>query len=145
MSAGVVVGYDGSDGAKAALRAALELGRAYGEKVTIAFAYALSPVGGELHDYHAALRELADERVAEALNLAAAGDAHDVDAVVVEQDPAHALVQLADERDARAIVVGTHGESPFIGALLGSTAHKLLHLSERPVLVVPVTHGAHAG
>ena len=32
---------------------------------------------------------------------------------------------------------GAHGESPIRGALLGSTAHKLLHLADRPVLVVP--------
>ena len=30
------------------------------------------------------------------------------------------------------IVVGTHGESPLRGAIIGSTAHKLLHLSEVP-------------
>ena len=35
------------------------------------------------------------------------------------------------------IVVGTYGESPIKGAILGSTPHKLLHMSERPVLVVP--------
>ena len=57
--------------------------------------------------------------------------------MVVEQSPAQALVELADERDARLIVVGTHGESPIRGALLGSTPHKLLHISDRPVLVVP--------
>ncbi len=136
MSAGIVVGYDGSDGAKAALRAALELGRVYGERVTIAFAYALSPVGGELHDYHAALKELASSRLAEALGLA--HDAGEVDGVIVEEDPARGLVDLAAKRDARVIVVGTRGESPFIGALLGSTAHKLLQLSDRPVLIVPV-------
>ena len=58
--------------------------------------------------------------------------------MVVEQAPARALVELAAERDARVIVVGTHGESPIKGALLGSTPHKLLQLSDRPVLVVPV-------
>jgi nucleotide-binding universal stress UspA family protein len=145
VSSGVVVGYDGSEGGKAALRAALELGRAYGERVTIAFAYAVSPVGGELHDYHAALRELATSRVAEALGLAASDDTQDVEGVVIEEDPARGLVELAGERDARAIVVGTRGESPVIGALLGSTAHKLLHLSDRPVLVVPVAQAPHAG
>jgi nucleotide-binding universal stress UspA family protein len=36
------------------------------------------------------------------------------------------------------IVVGTAGESPLKGAMLGSTPHKLLHLSSRPVLCVPV-------
>jgi nucleotide-binding universal stress UspA family protein len=34
------------------------------------------------------------------------------------------------------IIVGSYGEPPLKGALIGSTAHKLLHLSERPVLVV---------
>jgi amino acid transporter len=36
-----------------------------------------------------------------------------------------------------AIVVGTHGESPLHGALIGSTPHKLMHISNCPVLVVP--------
>ncbi len=58
--------------------------------------------------------------------------------MIVERAPAEALVDLAHERDARVIVVGTRGESPLRGALLGSTPHKLLHLADRPVLVVPV-------
>ncbi len=63
MSSGVVVGYDGSDCAKAALGAAVEVARAYGDKLTVAFGYELSPVGGELHDYHAALNDLGRARV----------------------------------------------------------------------------------
>ena len=35
------------------------------------------------------------------------------------------------------IVVGHHGEGALRGALIGATANKLLHHSERPVLVVP--------
>ena len=62
MSAGIIVGYDGSACAKEALRVGLEVGRAYGEKVTVAFAYEISPVGGELHDYHLALKEMANAR-----------------------------------------------------------------------------------
>jgi nucleotide-binding universal stress UspA family protein len=136
VSAGVIVGYDGSACAKAALRVAVEVGRAYGESVTIAFGYEVSPVGGEIHDYHEALRELGTRRLQEARALIG-DDAGQVDAVIVEEAPAQALVQLADERDARVIVVGTRGERPLTGALLGSTPHKLLHLSDRPVLVVP--------
>jgi nucleotide-binding universal stress UspA family protein len=136
MSSGVIVGYDGSPGAKAALRTGIEVGRAYGEKVVIAFGYELNPVAGEIHDYHAALKDLASKRLTEAQELAGNGDT-EVEAVIVEQDPAKALVDLATERDARLIVVGTRGESPIKGALLGSTPHKLLHLSDRPVLVVP--------
>jgi nucleotide-binding universal stress UspA family protein len=135
MSAGIVVGYDGSDCAKEAVRVAVEIGKLYGEKVVIAFGYELNPVAGEIHDYHAALKELATQRLTEATELVA--DPGELEAVIVEQAPAHALVELADERDARVIVVGTRGEGPLRGALLGSTPHKLLQLSDRPVLVVP--------
>lgn len=136
MSSGVIVGYDGSDCAKAALRVGIEVGRAYDETVTIAFGYELSPVGGELHDYHTALKELAASRLAEARELAA-DQGSEVEEVVIEQAPAQALADLAVQRDARVIVVGTRGESPIRGALLGATPHKLLALADRPVLVVP--------
>ncbi len=136
MSSGVIVGYDGSECSKTALRTAIEVGRAYGEPVIIAFGYELSPVGGELHDYHAALREFAAGRIREARELVGA-EAGQVETVVVEQEPARGLARLATERDARVIVVGTNGEGPLRGALLGSTPHKLLQLADRPVLVVP--------
>jgi nucleotide-binding universal stress UspA family protein len=135
VSAGIVVGYDGSVCAKAALEVALEVGKAYGDKVIIAFSYELNPVAGEIQDYAKALKELATKRLEEAKGLA--GSDADVEAVIVEREPAHGLAELASERDARVIVVGTRGESPIRGALLGSTPHKLLQLSDRPVLVVP--------
>ena len=136
MSSGVIVGYDGSEWSKAALRVGLEVAKAYNEKVVIAFGYDLNPVAGEIRDYQAALRELADQRLTEALKMAEeSGD--EVEATIVERSPADALVALATERDARLIVIGTRGEGPIRGALLGSTAHKLLHLADRPVLVVP--------
>jgi nucleotide-binding universal stress UspA family protein len=141
MSSGIIVGYDGSAHAKAALQSALEVGKAYGEKVIIAFGYDLNPVAGEIHDYHVAVKELADKRLSEAL-AAAEGAGAEVEATIVERAPADALVALADERDARVIVIGTRGESPLKGALLGSTAHKLLHLANRPVLVIPIPQAA---
>ncbi len=138
MSAGILVGYDGSEYAKEALRVAVEVGKAYGEKVIIAFGYELNPVAGEIQDYAKAVREVATQRLQEGAELAgASAEGTEIEAVIVEQAPAHALVDLADERDARVIVVGTNGESPIRGALLGSTPHKLLQISDRPVLVVP--------
>lgn len=132
----IIVGYDGSECARAALHTALEVAAAYGDKVVIAFGYELSPVAGELHDYAAALKDMATKRLAEGSALAAASGAQ-VETAVVTGGPAAGLVELADARDARVIVVGTRGESPLKGALLGSTPHKLLQLSDRPVLVVP--------
>jgi nucleotide-binding universal stress UspA family protein len=137
MSAGVIVGYDGSECAKAALRTGAEVAKVYGDKLIVAFGYELNPIAGEMRDYQLALRELATKRLEEAEALVGADAGVEIEAVIVERAPAHALVELADERDARVIVVGTRGEHPIRGALLGATPHKLLQLSDRPVLVVP--------
>jgi nucleotide-binding universal stress UspA family protein len=61
----------------------------------------------------------------------------DAETSVVDARPAEALLKVAADRGARMIVVGTHGEHPLTGAVLGSVPHKLLHLSKVPVLVVP--------
>ena len=47
------------------------------------------------------------------------------------------LLEASREKAAAAIVVGSHGEGAVSAAFLGSTALKLLHHSEIPVLVVP--------
>ena len=133
---GFVVGYDGSDGSGAALRRALELGRELDLPVCVVFGFRANPVGGELTDYRKALDEHAREVLAQAAEAARA-EGVVVETVIAEEDPAHALADVGRDRDARAIVVGTRGESPLRGALIGSTAHKLLHLADRPVLVVP--------
>ncbi len=138
MSSGIIVGYDGSECAKEALRVAIEVGRAYGEKVTIVFAYDVNPVGGQIHDYHLALKDLATSKLQEAAAIAA--DYDEVETTIAERAPAEALATLAERHDARVIVVGTRGESPLMGALLGSTPHKLLAVADRPVLVVPAAH-----
>ena len=45
---------------------------------------------------------------------------------------------VADARlnDAGVIVMGSRGRSDLTGLFLGSTAHKVIHLADRPVLVV---------
>jgi nucleotide-binding universal stress UspA family protein len=136
MSSGLVVGYDGSDCARAALDTAAQIARDRGEKLIVAFAYQLNKVTGEVGDYHHALQELARQRLQEAAALV--GDGIELEAVIMEESPAKALIDLADTKDARIIVVGTRGESPLHGALIGSTPHKLVQLSTRPVLVVPL-------
>jgi nucleotide-binding universal stress UspA family protein len=50
---------------------------------------------------------------------------------------AHALINAADDIDAEFIAVGSRGRSDIGSLTLGSVSHKLLHLSHRPVLVVP--------
>ena len=135
MAGPLLVGYDGTPGAQAAAGEALALASELGAEVVFAFAYWTNPQGGEVSDMLTALRDLGEAHLREAQETAeAAGVA--AHAELVNEVPSVGLVDVADQRDARMIVVGSYGEAPLRGALVGSTAHKLLHLSERPVLVV---------
>jgi nucleotide-binding universal stress UspA family protein len=46
------------------------------------------------------------------------------------------IMDAAHTHDAGIIVMGSRGHSGMTGLVLGSTAHKVIHLSDRPVLVV---------
>ena len=49
---------------------------------------------------------------------------------------AREILEDAKEHDVGVIVMGSRGRSDLAGLVLGSTAHKVIHLSDRPVLVV---------
>jgi nucleotide-binding universal stress UspA family protein len=49
---------------------------------------------------------------------------------------AREIVADAKEHDAGVIIMGSRGRGDFAGVLLGSTAHKVIHLTDRPVMVV---------
>jgi nucleotide-binding universal stress UspA family protein len=55
---------------------------------------------------------------------------------------AHALADTASEVGAQLIVVGTRGQGPISGLLLGSVTQRLLHIAPCPVLAVPPTKGS---
>ena len=133
----LVVGYDGSECAGAALHKAVELAKGLGDDVLVAFGYDPGGPGEEYKTARDAVRAVGERVTHEAVERARA-EGVEVDVALVEERPTDALLKLAEEHDARAIVVGTFGEHPIKGAILGSVPHKLLHVSERPVLVVPV-------
>lgn len=137
MGSTVVLGYDGSDCAKAALRTAVETAQAFGDRIVVAFGAGVYPIG-EDSDHQRLLHEMGSGLAEEALSAIRAAGVSDCEATVVDARPSEALLKVAADRGARMIVVGTHGEHPLAGAVLGSVPHKLLHLSDVPVLVVPV-------
>jgi len=135
--AAIVVGYDDSTGSKAALEVAAGLAAQSGDTLVIGYGYAPpGNVGEEFRQHRDALVEMGKKLTDEAKDKAGAAgvDAH---VELVEERPVDALLSLAKRHDASYIVVGSYGESPIKGAILGSTPHKLLHLSEVPVVVVP--------
>jgi nucleotide-binding universal stress UspA family protein len=133
-SRSVIVGYDGSDSARAALDYAVMCG---GGPIVVVTAYdAPSNLLGDPY-YGRALRasqlraqELLDELVR------ANGVPPDVELDLLEGPPAEALAGAAVARDAAEIVVGSRGLGRFRGAF-GSVSHALLHEAQHAVVVVP--------
>jgi nucleotide-binding universal stress UspA family protein len=55
---------------------------------------------------------------------------------VIFGQAAREIVDVAKKHDVGVIVMGSRGRSDLAGLVLGSTAHKVIHLTDRPVLVV---------
>lgn len=139
MSGEIVLGYDGSECADAALGHAIALAAALG--VGLVVVYSAEPpfrsVGEEYREHLRALEEIGARATSSA--VAAAQDAGiEAEAVVVDDKPAEGLVRVAEDRGASMIVVGTWSERPLRGAILGSVPFKLLHQSTVPVVAVPL-------
>jgi len=134
----IVVGYDDSSGSKAALAVAAQLAAQTGGQLVIGYGYGApgSNVGDEIREHREALLELGQKMTDEAKSQAEAAGV-DAQVELVEERGVDALLSLAETHDASFIVVGSYSESPLKGAILGSTPHKLLHLAEVPVVVVP--------
>jgi nucleotide-binding universal stress UspA family protein len=142
MSEVMVLGYDGSESANAALVQTVSRAPRLGAEVVVVFAYYVSPLGGgeASHDYREALEEVGRHELLRAVaDLEAAGI---VTSSRIEQGkPADVILAVAEEVGARTIVVGTVGENPITGALLGSVVLKLVQRSNVPLLIVPTREG----
>jgi nucleotide-binding universal stress UspA family protein len=134
--ADIVVGYDGSEHAKAAVATAVDFARGLGDRVVVVFGYEPSPLGGESADLRAALEETGRKLLTEA-SSSIDHEGVELEALLVDERPEEALIRIGNERSARCLVVGTRGEGPVTAAILGSVSHKLLRMAKRPVLVVP--------
>jgi len=137
----IVLGYDASPSANAALAATLRIAPAIAAKVVVVFGFYISPLGGQQEgSIREAIESVGRHAVGRAVaDLEAAGV--DVEARLVPEKPAQALIDVAKEVDASAIVVGTVGENPIAGAFLGSVVLRLVQHSPLPVLVVPTQEG----
>jgi nucleotide-binding universal stress UspA family protein len=132
----IVIGYDGSDSSKSALNQAFEFAKALGDSLVIVFAAAPGGYGGgEVPEQRKAVEEFGQSVTQEAVDAAKAADV-DAKVELINEHPHDALLTAGDKHDARMIVVGSHGDHPVVGAIIGSTPYKLVQTSDRPVLVV---------
>jgi nucleotide-binding universal stress UspA family protein len=139
----MVLGYDDSPSANAALVETIRRAPLLGADVCVVFGYYISVLGGpalegESADFRSQLEKLGSRAVARAVSaLETAGIT--TTSRIEEGRPADVLMAVAKEIDASTIVVGTVGENPISGALLGSVVLKLVQKSSTPLLIVPAT------
>lgn len=133
----IVVGYDGSDQAREALRAACRLAGP-DSSITVVHAYNLPPEVQHyefLSDLEGAFERAAAKVLESAREIASECEA-DVQLEPIAERPAQALARVASREGADLIVVGSRGAGA-VRAALGSVTLRLLHLAGCPVLVVP--------
>ena len=133
MSAGpcIVVGYDGSPTA----RLALEWAIAHAAESSVVVAYAFEPPHDWLGDPNYD-RVLYEHRARGEALLEELSDDPRIETELLAGPPAEAIARVAAARDADEIVVGSRGFGA-VRAALGSVSHKLLHLADRPIVVIP--------
>jgi len=125
---GVVVGADGSEHGKAAIRWAAGTAVAYGLPLTVLFA---RPDATAVPQVIADPTGVLGESVTEARS---AGAGLDVRALQMPDSPVESLLAAGETADL--VVLGSRGVGGFRGLLLGSTALNVAPYAECPVVVV---------
>jgi nucleotide-binding universal stress UspA family protein len=147
MFRSILVGTDGSDTAREAVRQAMDLARELGAGLQVVSAYGPVPA--------ARLRE--EERDAPPDVQWAIGPREDVEAILEavvaeagaagvraevharQGDPADAILDVAEETGADLIVVGNKGMTGAKRFLLGSVPNKVSHHAPCSVLIIRTT------
>jgi nucleotide-binding universal stress UspA family protein len=139
----IVVGVDGSEHSRRALRWALEEADLRGASLEavaawsypyLAGADAVATVAVDPRELQATTARALEEALEE---CATPAQRDAVKRTVVEDRPARALLDAANGADL--LVVGSRGRGGFAGLLLGSVSSQCVHHASCPVVVVPAS------
>lgn len=129
----VVVGIDGAESSKQALRWAVRQAKLTGAELVAVTAWHLPEMYGYVsRDYDVDAANLLDRVLTEVLDPLPAVQ---VTPRVVEGRAASVLIEASKE--AELLVLGTRGHGGFEGMLLGSVSQHCVHHAACPVVVVP--------
>lgn len=143
----LVLGYDGSTGARAAVEWCIEHAGLFDAEVVVVgvvdavFMDGLSPaespaIGLSFDATMDAMVQAVTDVVTEAVEALEAADIS-CRPVIVRGNPAQSLDRVANENSAELIVVGRRGSGGFVEMLLGSVPHTLAHHATVPLVIVP--------
>jgi nucleotide-binding universal stress UspA family protein len=145
--ASIVVGTDGSETAREAVRQAVELASRLGAQLRIVSAYEPVPAARLREesrevppDLEWAInpREDVDATLREAAEAARDGGV-DAETYARQGDPADAILDVAEEQGADLIVVGNKGMTGARRFLLGSVPNRVSHHAPCSVLIIRTT------
>ncbi|HQV58049.1 MAG TPA: universal stress protein [Ilumatobacteraceae bacterium] len=135
----IVVGIDGSETARRALRWALQEAAAWGASVDVVHAWELIQAQPQFGEFGvAAIEEAASDLLSSEVRAALEQGAPrptELRQLVGSDDAASAILSAAEGADL--IVVGSRGRGGFKGLLLGSVSYRVLHDSPVPVVIIP--------
>jgi len=134
----IVVGYDGSPPARAALRHAARRARPDGF-VVVVYAFGPPPDWLGAPNFQNVLNDHQEHGRAVLDAISLEGDElvdTEYETELVGGTPAEAIQAVAEARAAEEIVIGSRGFGRARAAL-GSVSHDLIHVADRPVVVIP--------
>jgi nucleotide-binding universal stress UspA family protein len=134
MTYRIVVGVDGSAHGDAALRWALQEAEAHNGEVIAIFAWQVPFLSIPRVFDREELEQASKDFLINRVSGIAPSPKVPLTPLVAEGDPAEALVTAS--READLLVVGTHGRSPFMGALLGAVSLRCAASAYCPVTLV---------
>jgi len=134
----ILVAYDGSDGARAALKQGIALAEALDAELACVlveehlphYAASISEVKGAKEEIDAHFRALAKQ----ARDLAALSGI-DMETVVRQGHEVETIVTTAKDGRFELLVIGYHGHSAILGRIMGSTAQSIVRLAPCSVLL----------
>ena len=150
MFTSILVAFDGSAHARAALLQAADIARTQGASLTVISAWSAElpwpagvgpPISQVAYDeYSSAVRSAAEQALTEAASLLPAG----LTARTVAVEGRAAGVILDEVRAGRhdLIVMGSRGHGDAASILIGSVSHEVLHAAGVPTLIVHVASDA---
>jgi nucleotide-binding universal stress UspA family protein len=147
MDRPVLFCYDGSEGSKTALAAAVELMKPADAVVLVVWTPAAVqlarsgsfvvavPNEGQIDDEEEAMAR----RIAEEGAEGARRRGYNASALVAQanESVARTIDEIAEEIDAGLVVCGQRGRGAIASALLGSVSHALASHTNRPILIAP--------
>ncbi len=131
----IALAVDGSDHAHRAIPVAADLAKLAGGKVVVLHIREHDRARGQVWELETEqeAQAVVDRTLAELKKAGATAEGSVVRSI--HGKVAEALIESAGEHNADTIVVGSRGLNDLAGLVLGSVAHKVIHLSDKPVVV----------